>query len=78
MPLLTVVVPRVGGRGLKSFGAFKKVLKTGRPPRRGTWIEIPLLCIRKLCCVVVPRVGGRGLKSRKPSKIVSKTQSSPA
>ena len=34
----------------------------GRPPRRGTWIEIKGALLESITVMVVPRVGGRGLK----------------
>ena len=59
-----MVVPRVGGRGLKFVISGNTCRKhSSRPPRRGTWIEMQIIVKRRFEKMVVPRVGGRGLKS---------------
>ena len=44
------------------MGAAKAAIASGRPPRRGTWIEIFFPKTVDRLRLVVPRVGGRGLK----------------
>ena len=50
---------------MKSMGAAKAAIASGRPPRRGTWIEIFFPKTVDRLRLVVPRVGGRGLNIKK-------------
>ena len=50
----------------------------GRPPRRGTWIEISTYTYVIFPRYVVPRVGGRGLKSNYFADNEKVSMSSPA
>ena len=58
-----VVIPRIGGCGLKFLAASTiAIIYKCHPPHRGMWIEISSVFLSVKTSRVIPRIGGCGLK----------------